>query len=228
MIQLDPGTIVVYADIGCPWAHLAVHRLHTARAGLGLSDKVAFDIRSFPLEIVNEQPTPKLILDAEIVAVGTLDPGAGWQMWQRPPHEYPVTTLPALEAVEAAKEQGLRASEELDRALRVAFFAHSEVISLRHVIREVAASCAAMDADKLMDALDDGRARQAVITQAGYAASDDVIGSPHLFLADGTSEHNPGIEMHWEGEHGRGFPVVDRDRPEIYGELLLRAAERED
>lgn len=224
MIQVDPATIVVYADVGCPWAHLAVHRLHRARAEAGLADRVRFDIRPFPLEIFNRQPTPKLILDAEVPVAGALDAEAGWRMWQRPPFEYPVTMLPAMEAVETAKEQGLEVSEELDRALRVAFFGESRVISLRHVIEEVASECALLEENKLMDALDEGRARPAMMEHVRRAGSDEVDGSPHLFLPDGTSEHNPGIEMHWEGDHGKGFPVVDRDRPDIYRELLQRAA----
>jgi hypothetical protein len=81
-----------------------VYRLHRTRALLGLEDRVAFDLRAFPLELINEQATPKRILDAEIPVVGGLEPDAGWQVWQRHPSEWPVTTLPALEAVEAAKE----------------------------------------------------------------------------------------------------------------------------
>ena len=60
--------------------------------------------------------------------------------------------------------------------------------------------------------------------QARSAESGRVNGSPHLFLPDGTDVHNPGIEMHWEGDHGKGFPVVDRDEPAIYEDLLRRAA----
>jgi predicted DsbA family dithiol-disulfide isomerase len=222
-IEVEPGTIAVYADVGCPWAHLAVHRLHEARSELSLENSVRFDIRAFPLEVFNRQPTPKLTLDAEIAVAGTLAPDAGWQMWQAPAHEYPVTTLPALEAVEAAKEQGLRASEQLDRALRRAFFAESKVISMRHVIEEVASDCAEVDAGKLLEALDDGRARRAVMEQVARGDGDEVKGSPHVFLPDGTNVHNPGVEFHWEGEHGEGFPVVDRDDPSIYRDILLTA-----
>lgn len=224
MIQVDPATIVVYADLGCPWAHLTVHRLHRARGEVGMTGKVLFDVRPFPLEIFNEQPTPKLVLDAETVAVGAVDPSAGWQLWQGPAHYYPVTTLPPMEAVEAAKEQGLQASERLDRALRVAFFGQSRSISLRHVVLEVAAACDGVDESKLVDALDDGRARPLLMEHARIAGTDEVKGSPHVFLPDGTNEHNPGIEMHWEGDPGKGFPVIDSFREEIYTELLERAA----
>lgn len=223
-IEVEQGTVAVFADTGCPWAHLAVYRLHAARAKLRLEGIVRFDIRAFPLEIFNEQPTPKLILDPEIAVVGAVDPAAGWQLWQGPIHEYPVTMLPAMEAVEAAKEQGLEASEQLDRALRFAFFGQSRCVSMRHVIVEIAEGCPDVDAGKLLSALDDGRARDAVMQQARCSESDRVDGSPHVFLPDGTNVHNPGIEMHWEGEHGKGFPVVDNDEPNIYEDLLRRVA----
>lgn len=226
MIEVDPGTIVVYSDIGCPWAHAAVFRLHQARREQGLEDVVRFDMRPFPLELHNEQPTPKLVLDAEIPVVGAIAPDAGWTMWQGPAYDYPVTMLPALEAVEAAKEQGLRASEQLDRALRVAFFSESRNVSMRHVIVEVAASCSDVETAKLLEALDDGRARSAMMSLARRSQGDEVAGSPHVFLPNGIDVHNPGVEMHWEGEHGKGFPVVDRDDPGVYEELVNRAAGR--
>lgn len=84
MITVRPGTIVVFADIGCPWAHAAIYRLQLFREKAGLTEAIHFDIRAFPLELFNRQPTPKLILDAETSCVGAMEPGAGWQMWQRP------------------------------------------------------------------------------------------------------------------------------------------------
>lgn len=183
-----------------------------------------FDVRAFPLELINDMATPKPILDAEIPVVGGLAPAAGWQVWQRPAHEWPVTTLPALEAVEAAKEQGLRASESLDRALRQALFGHSRTISMRHEILGIAADCDGVDPDALKDALVHGRARPAIEEQLAVSLTDAVEGSPHLFLADGTDIHNPGVQRHWEGREGVGFPVVDKDEPAIYQDLLRRAA----
>jgi hypothetical protein len=88
--------------------------------------------------------------------------------------------LLTLEAAQAAKEQSLRASEELDRALRRALFADSRCIT-------IATLCS-------------------------------------RFLPDGTDMHNPGIEMHWQGEAGTGFPVIDHDDPTVYDDLLKRAA----
>lgn len=222
-MDVAPGTIVVYSDIGCPWSHLAVYRLLRARTALGLDGAVVLDHRVFALEVVNRRPTPKLVLDAETVAVGSLDPGAGWQLWQEAPASYPVTTLPAMEAVQAAKEQGLAASERLDRALRVAFFAQSRCVSVRSVILDVAESCDGVDADAVADALDDGRARRPMMDQHHAGMSPAVAGCPHVFLPDGDL-HNPGIEMHWHGEEGRGFPVITRDDPSVYDDILRRAS----
>lgn len=224
MMEVARGTIALYGDIACPWSHLATYRLHAARERLGLTDRVRFDMRAFPLELVNERPHPKRTLDAEIPVVGALDAEAGWQMWQADPWEWPVTTLVALEAVQAAKLQGLEHGEHLARALRRALFAESRCVSMRHVILSVAESCAGLDVDALDDALARGTARPTVMEHFEDARSGPVKVSPHVFLADGTSVPNPGIEMHWEGEHGVGFPIVDRDDPSVYSELLEQAA----
>lgn len=223
MVKVAPGTLVVYSDIGCPWSHMSVFRLLQARSALGLDGAVRLDHRAFALEVINSRPTPKRILDAEIPVLAELQPEAGWQPWSAPDFQYPVTTLLALEAVQAAKEQGLAASEALDRALREAFFARSRCISLRSVILEVAAGCD-VDAEALRQAIDEGRWRRAVIDQTLGADAAGVEGSPHLFLPDGSGEHNPGIEMHEDGEDASRAPVVTSDDPSVYADLLQRAA----
>lgn len=223
-IEVAPGTIVVFADLGCPWAHLAIYRLHRWRDRLGRNEEVSFDVHAFPLELINSQPTPKSILDAEIPVVGGLEPAAGWQTWQRGPDQWPVTTLPALEAVAASKEQGLAASERLDRALRVALFAQSRTISMHYEILDLARTSEGVDEGRLAQALSDGRARASLFEDLALSEGPSVEGSPHLFFADGYDVHNPGIERHWEGEHGRGFPVVDKDDPSVYEDLVQRAA----
>ncbi|HVL64448.1 MAG TPA: DsbA family protein [Actinomycetota bacterium] len=218
------GTIVVYADIGCPWSHAAMHRLQRARKNAGLESDLQIDVRAFPLELINGRPTPKMTLDLEVAVLGGAAPEAGWQMWNAPAHEYPVTTLPALEAVEAAKEQGFEASFRLDLALRRAFFRDSRCVSMRHVIADVADSCDGVDVAALEAALDSGRARGALAEHLQHSRGGEVKGSPHLFLPDGSDVHNPGIELRWVGEKGRRFPVIDADRPEVYDEIVRRAA----
>ena len=223
-MQVAPGTIAVWSDLHCPWSHVAVWRLWDARRRLGLSERVRFDHRIFPLELFNSEATPYATISAEVPVCGALAPRAGWQVWRAPMTDWPVTTLLPMEAVQAAKEQSLAASEELDRALRAAFFAESRCISLRHVILEVANDCEAVDAGALAAALDDGRARGRIAEDWQVARREGVRGSPHLFFADGSDAHNPGVTFHWEGEHGIGFPVVDADDPSAYEALLRRAA----
>ena len=96
-----------------------------------------------------------------------------------------------------------------------------------HISRKilaVAADCDGLDANALKEALIEGRARRAIEVNLQISQSDLVKGSPHLFLPDGTDVHNPGIEHHWEGDAGEGFPVVDNDTPDVYDAILRRAA----
>ncbi|GLX06269.1 DsbA family protein [Microbispora sp. NBRC 16548] len=220
----EPGTIIIFSDIWCSFAHIAVHRLHRTRERLGLTDRVRFDHRAFPLELLNDAPSPRPGTDSEVGRMAALEPDAGWQLWQAKDWLYPSTTLPALEAVQAAKEQGFAASEQLDLALRKAFWAESRCISHRKVILDAAASTGVVDVDALAAALDDGRARRALSEQAAIAATDRVNCSPHLFLPDGTDHANPGIEVGWVGSYGIGWPVVSSDDPSVFEDILKRAA----
>ena len=36
MADVAPRTVLVFSDIACPWAGVAVHRLHASRSRLGL------------------------------------------------------------------------------------------------------------------------------------------------------------------------------------------------
>ncbi|WP_411075055.1 DsbA family protein [Streptomyces sp. cmx-4-7] len=219
-----PGVVTVFSDIWCSFAHIAVHRLHTTRARLGLEERVSFDLRAFPLELLNDAPSPRPGTDSEVARMAAPEPAAGWQLWQAKDWLYPSTTLPALEAVLAAKEQGPRASEQLDLGLRRAFWAESRCVSHRKVILDVAAETGAVDVDALAGALDDGRARRALSDQAALSRTDRVDCSPHLFLSDGSDHANPGIDVRWEGAYGIGWPVIASDDPKVYEDILLRAA----
>jgi predicted DsbA family dithiol-disulfide isomerase len=226
---VPPGTIVVYSDIGCPWASLTVHRLLTARDRLGLADAVSLDHRCFPLELINERATPKRVLDAEVAVIGSHEPALRWQPWQRRDSEYAVSTLLAMEAVQAAKADGvgaLAASEQLDAALRHALYAEGATITLHTVVLEVAERCDRVDTEALSAALESGTARSAIFDQWRESQRIEVRGSPHLYLADGGAVHNPGVELSWTGEKGTGFPVIESEDRSVVDDLLRRAAAR--
>lgn len=219
-------TVVVYSDLNCSFAHLAVYRLHQARTRLGLDGRLFFDHRAFPLELFNHAVNERPGVDSEIAVVGALAPEAGWRLWQAPDWTYPVTMLPALEAVQAAKAQGLPASERLDLGLRRAFWAEHRCISLRHVILEVADEAGGIDVPELAKALDTGTARSAVFAQFASAEHGRVNCSPHIFLFDGTNLANPGVRARWvNGDFGVGFPVIDGDDPGVIDRLLTHAAD---
>jgi predicted DsbA family dithiol-disulfide isomerase len=223
-VKAAPGTIAVWSDLGCPWSHAVVWRLWDARRRLGLEDRVRFDHHAFPLELFNSEPTPKARTDAEWRVAATLAPRAGWQSWSAPEHAWPVTMLPPMEAVHAAKLQSLAASEELDRSLRRAFWSESRCISLRHVILEVANECERVDVAGLAAALDDGRARRALHDDWETARGDDVRGSAHLFAPDGTNAQNPGITIGWSDDGGEGTYRIEADDPAAIEGLVRRAA----
>jgi predicted DsbA family dithiol-disulfide isomerase len=223
-MQVAPGTVQVWSDLGCPWSHAVVWRLHDARRRLRLDGRVAFDHHAFPLELFNSEPTPRPRLEAESLVAARLAPRAGWQPWSGPEHGWPVTMLLPMEAVQAARLQSAAASEELDRGLRRAFWGESRCISLRHVILEVANECDSVDVAALAAALDDGRARRALFDDWSIARGSEVRGSAHLFAPDGTNAQNPGITIGWIGEGDAGAAVIEDDDPNAIDDLVRRAA----
>jgi predicted DsbA family dithiol-disulfide isomerase len=224
--DVPAGTLEVWSDLGCPWAHAVVWRLHDARRRLGLDGRVTFDHHAFPLELFNNEPTPRRSLAAEWPVAAQLAPRAGWQAWSAPDGGWPVTMLPPMEAVQAAKLQSPSAAEQLDRGLRRAFWGESRCISLRHVILEVANESEAVDVAALAEALDDGRARGALFDDWATARGDEVSGSAHLFAADGTNAQNPGITIGWIGDDGAGggAALIEADDPGAIDEMVRAAA----
>lgn len=222
--------LTVWSDIGCPWATLALHTLHAAARRR--EQPLLVDHRAFPLELFNRRPTPQQIVDAEIVVLAAHRPELGWRMWGGRESEYPVTTLPALEAVQAAKLPdvgGLAAADELDTALRRAFYVESRCISMHSVILDIAEDCPAVDEAALADALARGVGRAEVYQQWRTAQGPEIQGSPHLFTAGGFAAHNPGAHYAWTAAPDEGgFPRLDSYDPSWAEHLLDGLAAQRD
>lgn len=218
-----PGTIQIWSDLLCPFAHVALHRLTEARERLGLVDAVAFDHHAFPLELFNG-PHSRPGTDSEAVGLGRIEPDAGFRLWTSSDWLYPNTVLLANEAVYAAKAQGARPAEDLDRGLRRAFWLDSSGIGHRQVILDVAERTGTVDVPALADALDAGTHRAELMADYAVARTDAINGSPHLFTPDGYDVNNPGITVHWEGPWASGFPIVDAHDTKWADDLLTRAA----
>lgn len=216
-VSVAKNTVVLFSDIGCPWGSLAVHRFRKARAELGLDGQVHLDHHCFPLELINRQGTPKPIVDAEVAVVGSHEPDLGWRPWAHSELAYPSTTLLPMQAVQAAKDPavgGLAVSEDLDAALRHTWNSESLSIHLFHVILAGAAADTEANVEALARLLRSCAAAATVFADWATAEQGGVQGSPHLYLSDGTSVHNPGIELSWTRQQFEGLPRIDQ--PGVY------------
>jgi predicted DsbA family dithiol-disulfide isomerase len=219
--------VVVFSDVVCPWATVIVLRLLDARARAGADDDLGVVHRAFPLELEHQQPIPRRVVDAEIPLCASLTPDFGWSLWQGRAEEYPVTVLPALEAVAAAGRQSVRAGEQLDLALRRAFFARSRCIAMRHEILAAASTCDAVDVDLVANALDTGAFRGAVSADFVEARATGVPCSGTVVLPDGSMLCNPGTRTGWIGGRiPRGTPVLLSDEPDVYDRIVADALAR--
>lgn len=221
------GTVQVWSDLLCPFAYVGLLRLRRARSRLGLDGEVRLEHRTFPLELFNG-PHPRRGTDTEAVALGQIEPEANFRVWTAADDVYPHTVLLAAEAVHAASAQSLAAGEELDMALRRAFWSRSRSISHRQVILDVAAELPAgvLDVPELAAALDDGRHRATVMADFAVARTDAIAGSPTFRLPDGATVTNPGIRVRWDGPWAAGFPVIEAHDAAVYDDLLPKAAAR--
>lgn len=213
--------IVFHSDVVCPWATVMVLRLHAARERAGAQDELVIEHRAMPLELEHRMPIPRRVVDAEIPLCASLTPDFGWTVWQGRAEEYPVTVLTALEAVRAAGAQSPLAAEQLDLALRRAFFVRSRCIAMRHEVLAVADTCPDVDLGALTEALDRGAFRAAVFQDFADAKADGIPCSGTLVLPDGQVLCNPGTRTGWiGGTMPRGTPVLTADDPDVYDRIV--------
>ena len=183
-------TIELYSDIHCPWAYMALYRLRAVWPEYEGRVRVAF--RALSLEIKNERPTPKPILDVETVLMELQEPELPIYGWRRPEWQYVPTLLPAFEAEKAAAQQGDEAVWRFSWQVRRAFFAESRTICTRFELAKVADE-AGLDVDRFLRDWDSGRFREEVLadTHRGWEELK-VNGSPTFVLPSGKQVWNPG------------------------------------
>jgi predicted DsbA family dithiol-disulfide isomerase len=210
------AVLEVASDIHCPWAYVCVLRLVRTRDALGLD--VVLRHLYWPLELVNGRGAPRAILDAETPVLAQVEPD-DFAAWRGP--EWPSTFLPAFELVKAAEEQGLGAAENLDLALRRAFFLEHRNLSLRTVLLEVAGTVAGLDQAALRDAYDSGRTRGVVLREYDEVTRRGIEGSPEVYLPGGARVHNPGFTKQWV----HGIPHILAEDRGAYEPLLRTAVE---
>ena len=183
MTGAEPTRIALYSDVHCPYAYLTAFRLRRLLPEWG--DRVVIEHKSLSLEYVNSQPTPKPILDNETPILLLEEPDIPYQPWHRPDSEWPVTMWPAFEAIKCAERQSPRLASELDWAIRVAFFAESRCISMRHVLFDLAEGVG-VDMGRFAEDFDGGATKRRVLEEAreGWERLK-VEGSPTFVLPSG-------------------------------------------
>ncbi len=206
--------IEIWSDIHCPWALIAVHRLRQARGRLGA--EIPLTPRAWPLEWVNERGTPRDIVTVETAVLASHEPG----LFNAYANEsWPSTFLPAFELVAAARRcQGPAVAEDVDYALRLAFFRDSVDVSIAAGLRRALAIASSLNggiaADAIMATWTDSPVRADVAADFRDSRQLPIQGSPQIFWPDGSTTHNPGMTDHyWRGDLMR-INSTDPDEPE--------------
>lgn len=215
--------IEIWSDIHCPWALIAVHRLRRARARL--STEVTFVPRAWPLEWVNERGTPRDIVTAETAVLAGYEP----ELFNIYANEsWPSTFLPAFELVAAARRcHGPAVAEDVDYALRLAFFRDSVDVSIAAGLRLALGIAAGLnkniDVDAVIAVWTNSPVRADVAADFRDSQQLPIQGSPQIFWPDGSTTHNPGMTDHyWRG----GLMRINSADPDEPARLLSKFVEQ--
>lgn len=176
-----------WAEYYCPWCYVGAVRLHAIT--LEYQGRVKLRIRAFPLEILDNDPAPRDILEQEWWLAAIQEPTAAFAPY--PSDDWPTTTLPAFEAAWCASRQGDDVLLDYDLRVRRAFFAEGRNIGRREVLLEIAEE-AGLDLPRFTRDLSSGQALPAVLEEARLGREQyRVRGTPTLMLADGTRLRHP-------------------------------------
>lgn len=186
----QPVRIAMYSDVHCPYAYLSAYRLRKLRDEY--QGRIIIEYKSLSLEYKNNQVTPKGILDNETPALMLSETDIPYQPWHRPLTEWPVTMWPAFEAIKCAERQNAKLAEDLDWAIRSAFFADSRCISMRYVLFELAEKVG-VDMQRFSYDFDHGVTKHLVLQEAQKGWEQlKVPNSPTFVLSSGKQFSNPG------------------------------------
>jgi predicted DsbA family dithiol-disulfide isomerase len=221
-------TLEVFSDLACPWGYLASFRLGQLEAEWRGRVRLAW--RCLSLEVVNSRGTSKYTLDQELPYLLQVEPDIPARPWRRAEWEYPVTMLPAFEALKCAEAQGEEAANAFNWAVRRAFFAESRCVSLRHILLDIARE-AGLDVAQFTYDLDTGYYKHLVIKESerGWHMLK-VKGSPTLVLPSGVQRPYPAIpELLWDAEERvvgiKPSEYPESDPLEVYRAILAEVAE---
>ncbi len=175
--------IEVFAELTCPFTHLALRRIVERRRDTGL-DTPTLRIRPWPLELVNGEPLDPHHVGDEVTAIRAQVAPELFVGFDA--SSFPATSMPGFRLVEAAYAADPAVGEAVSLALRDALFEQGHDIADAAVLADVAArlGVSAPSADlqaQVEEAYAEGRRR-------------GVDGSPHFFV-DGDSSFCPLLDI---------------------------------
>lgn len=167
--------IEVFAELGCPFTHLALRRILARRDDLGQTTPL-LRVRPWPLEVVNGQPMSARHVAEEVDALRrqiSPDLFTGFDA-----AAFPSTSMPAFRLVEVAYDVDAALGERLSCALRDAVFEEGRDVADPSVLADIAARHGLEVPDEALD--ERVRAAHAEGERRG------VEGSPQFFVAGGS------------------------------------------
>ncbi|KAA0233392.1 MAG: hypothetical protein JJLCMIEE_02842 [Acidimicrobiales bacterium] len=202
------STVVVFADIVCPFTHVGLTRLFSERELRGARD-IEIEVRAWPLEIVNSE-----MLSPTAVApkIGALRRSVAPDLFTGfDPEVWPSTSLPALELTSLAYAKDVSTGEKVAMALRRLLFEDGFDVSDEGVLAKVAAEhgiARPSYPSRALGEYEDGRQR-------------GVKGSPHFFC-DGYEEFCPTLSIEKTAE---GYDIAyDQERLDEFMDAVFGAA----
>jgi predicted DsbA family dithiol-disulfide isomerase len=168
--------IEVFADAGCPFAHVGLRRLVEYRARAGRHD-VVLRVRAWPLELVNGHPLDPAFIAEEVDEIRTQvapDLFVGFTQGA-----FPATSLRAMALSIRAYEMSDTTGEQVSLAVRDALFERGLDIADASVLKTIADRYGVpVGADLSSDA-------ELVRRDWEEGAARGVVGSPHFVLSAG-------------------------------------------
>ncbi len=157
------------------------------------SGTVQLKWRAFPLEVINNRPASRHIVDQEWPLVAVQEPLAPCRAW--PHQDYLRTTMPAFEAYNSVFSQDAEQARVFDLKLKRAFFYEGRRIDETEMVCEVARDMG-LDPAPIRADLASQKHREAIMADCRESMRlRDQEGlpmtSPTLFLPSGEAIHNP-------------------------------------
>jgi predicted DsbA family dithiol-disulfide isomerase len=184
--------IEVFAEIVCPFTHVGLRRLVTARKRRGSNRRL--HVRAWPLEIVNGKRLERELIAQEIAALRASvapDLFKGFEAGS-----WPSTSIPAFGLAAAAYEIDVRVGEAVSLALRDALFEEGLDVAAPETLQRIGRRFGVLVPD-----LAAGSAAAHADWAVGHRLG--VRGSPHFFVDD-RDWFCPGLVI----EHdARGFAI---------------------